>query len=310
MCGKSNCKPGYPRFKGKNRCRSFGFKEEGNGFRIDGRHLKLTGVGRVAVRWHRPLEGKIKTVRIGAKAGKWYASFACEVEAAPLPPLETEVGIDAGLSSLFVLSDGTKIENPRWYRNSQRKLRPVSATCRRPQEEGRQQSPRGQVDVGSLLRTRRRRRKDFLNKLVRWMVSGFGRIALEDLLIDRMVHGHLAKSILDAGWGYFRLHLLSKAANAGRRVVWLNPALHVPGLLRVRPTAEALSQGSLVFVSVRQLRDEGRKRRNEHSSAGTQPVGRQAPRGGVKPKKPPDLKSERSVTSRTKRPIHHAIVAA
>src|SRR5215207_9672408 len=79
--------PGYPRFKGRNRWRSFGFKEYGNGYKVDGRRLKISGVGRVAVRWHRPIEGQIKTLRISKKAGKWYASFSCVMDDAP--PLET-----------------------------------------------------------------------------------------------------------------------------------------------------------------------------------------------------------------------------
>ena len=73
--------PGYPRFKGRNRFRSFGFKEEGNGFKIDGRRLRLSGMGRVAVRWHREVQGEIKTLRLCCKAGKWYAAFSCEVGA-------------------------------------------------------------------------------------------------------------------------------------------------------------------------------------------------------------------------------------
>jgi putative transposase len=75
--------PGFPRFKGRNRFSSFGFKEYGNGFKIDGRRLRLSGIGRVAVRWHRPLKGQIRTLRIIRKAGLWYACFACEVEAVP-----------------------------------------------------------------------------------------------------------------------------------------------------------------------------------------------------------------------------------
>jgi putative transposase len=58
---------GYPRFKGRNRFHSFGVKELGNGFKVDGRRLKLSGIGRVAVRWHRPLQGAIKTVRISSR---------------------------------------------------------------------------------------------------------------------------------------------------------------------------------------------------------------------------------------------------
>jgi putative transposase len=77
--------PGYPRFKGKHRFDSFGLKEYGNGFKVDGRRLKVYGIGRIRVRWHRPLEGAIKTVRIVKRAGGWYACFSCDVEPKPLP---------------------------------------------------------------------------------------------------------------------------------------------------------------------------------------------------------------------------------
>ena len=49
--------PGYPRFKGRDRFRSVGLKEYGNGFKVDGRRLKVHGIGRLAVRWHRPVRG-------------------------------------------------------------------------------------------------------------------------------------------------------------------------------------------------------------------------------------------------------------
>ena len=120
---KSGETPGYPRFKGRNRFDSFGLKEYGNGFKLDGRRLKLSGMGRLRVRWHRPLEGTIKTVRICRQAGKWYACFACEVEGRPLPPTGQSVGIDVGIHHLLATSDQEVVENPRWYRNAQAKLR-------------------------------------------------------------------------------------------------------------------------------------------------------------------------------------------
>src|SRR3954466_8879137 len=70
--------PGYPRFKGRNRFAGFGFKEYGNGFKVDGRRLKLSGIGRIAVRWHRAIEGTIKTARIYGRAGKWFPPLARE----------------------------------------------------------------------------------------------------------------------------------------------------------------------------------------------------------------------------------------
>jgi putative transposase len=215
--------PGYPRFKTRQRFHSFGFKEEDNGFKIDGRRLRLWGIGRVAMRWHRPLQGTVKTLRIVHKAGKWYAAFTCEVQPQPLPPADEEVGIDVGLNSLFAFSTGEHVENPRWYRTSQRKLRVLQRAVARKRKDG--ANRRKAVSVLSRFAERvANQRKDFLNKLVCTLVCCFGRIAVEDLSIGRMVKGHFAKSILDAGWGFFRQRLLSKAESAGRQVVLIGPA--------------------------------------------------------------------------------------
>src|SRR3954454_5783504 len=124
--------PGYPRFRGRNRFAGFGFKEYGNGFRIDGRRLKLSGIGRIAVRWHRRIEGTVKTCRVYCRAGKWFASFACEVEKPePLPKTGEAVGVDVGLLRLATLSDGEGIENTRWYRRIERQLRVIQRTVSR-----------------------------------------------------------------------------------------------------------------------------------------------------------------------------------
>jgi putative transposase len=220
---KAGEKPGFPRFKPFTRFRSFGFKEVGNGFKVDGRRLRLSGIGRVAVHWHRPLEGTVKTLRISCKAGKWYASFCCEVEATPLPPCSDEVGIDAGLKCLLALCTGEKIPNPRWYRRSQGKQRILQRAVTRKKKGGSnrrkaiRQLSRHAEHVAN-------QRKDYLGKLVSALIATFGYIAVEDLSIQRLVQGNLAKSILDAGWGFFRQRLLAKAANAGRVVTLVDPA--------------------------------------------------------------------------------------
>ncbi len=221
---KAGKTPGYPRFRGRGRFDSFGFKEYGNGFRLDGRRLKLSGIGRVAVRWHRQIEGRIKTVRIRRQAGKWYACFACEVGAQPLAPTGQEVGIDVGVASLFTTSDGEHIENPRWYRSEQAKLRVLQRRLSRRKKDG---SNRRQA-VHALQRQHEHianRRADYIKKLVHDLIRRYDCIAIEDLQVMNMVHNpHLAKSILDAGWGYFRLQLFSKAAYAGRIAVAVPPA--------------------------------------------------------------------------------------
>jgi putative transposase len=215
--------PGYPRFKGRNRWRGFGLKEYGNGFKLDGRRLRITGIGRIAVRWHRPLEGQIKTVRIVKRAGKWYAAFSCVTETQPLPPNGRDVGVDVGVASLITTSDGEKVDNPRWYRAEQRTLRVLQRRVARRKKRG---SNRKRALL-ALQRQHERignRRKDFLNKLAAGLIARYDRIALEDLRITNMVHNpHLAKSILDAGWGFLTQHLMSKAASAGRLVLLVDP---------------------------------------------------------------------------------------
>jgi putative transposase len=233
--------PGYPRFKGKHRFDSFGLKEYGNGFKIDGRRLKVTGIGRIPVRWHRPIEGVVKTIRIVKRADGWYACLSCEVEATPLPETGTAIGIDVGVSSLITTSDGEKTPHPAWYRSEQRKLRRLQRSVARKKKSG---SNRRKAVV-TLKRHHQgigNRRKDFLNNLAHELIARYDMIALEDLRILNMVRNpHLAKSILDAGWGYLVTHLAYKAAEAGREIVLVNPAYTSKTCSRCRALFENLT---------------------------------------------------------------------
>jgi putative transposase len=216
--------PGYPRFKGRNRFAGFGFKEYGNGFRIEGRRLKLSGIGRIAVRWHRGLEGTIKTCRIYGRAGKWFVAFACEVaKPEPLPKTGESIGVDLGLVRLATLSSGEAIENPRWYRRVLRKLRIVQRSVARKKPGGSNRR-RAVRQLHRLLLKGANTRKDFLNKFADELIRRFDRIVLEDLRVAAMARGHLAQSILDAGWSYLQSRLAHKAESAGREVVLVEPA--------------------------------------------------------------------------------------
>jgi putative transposase len=221
---KAGEEPGYPRFKGKHRFKSFGFKEYGNGFKVDGRRLKIAGIGRVAVRWHREVPGTIKTLRLTRKAGKWYAVLACEVAAELVPATGVDVGIDVGLTSLITTSEGEHVEHPAWYRKAQKRLRVAQRRVSRRKQGGANR----RKAVVALQREHERianQRRDFLYKLSHRLLTTYDHVAVEELRIRSMVQNHhLSKSILDAGWGVFAAHLTSKAANAGREVVFVNPA--------------------------------------------------------------------------------------
>jgi putative transposase len=63
--------PGFPRFHGKDRYHCFTYKEEGNGAQLDNGSLDLSKIGRVAVRWSRPIQGTIETLTISKEAEGW-----------------------------------------------------------------------------------------------------------------------------------------------------------------------------------------------------------------------------------------------
>lgn len=216
--------PGYPRFKGRDRFHSFAFKQYGSGAKIDGRRLKLYGIGRVPVRWHRPIEGTIKTVRIVLKAGKWYACFACEVpESEPLPAAGRVVGIDVGISALVTTSDGEKVENPKFYREAQAELRRRQRKLARA-KRGSKNRRKAKRQVQRWHEHVANQRRDFAHKLSTELVRYYDGIALEDLRVSNMARNkHLSKSILDSGWSMFRQFLTYKAESAGRAVAFVDP---------------------------------------------------------------------------------------
>src|SRR5260221_3222405 len=78
----------------------------------------------MAVRWSRPVEGRIKTVTISKEADGWYVCFSCaEVPTEPLPETGKETGIDVGLKVFLITADGQLVANPRHYRTAERELK-------------------------------------------------------------------------------------------------------------------------------------------------------------------------------------------
>ncbi len=218
--------PGYPRFKGYYHFDSFGFPQYGSGVKMDGRRLKLFGIGRVRVFWHRPLEGTIKTVRIRRVAGKWYACFSCELpDPTPLEPTGQQVGIDLNVENLLTDSTGQRRESPKHYRKAQRDLRLAQRSVQRKQKGGKNRR-KAIRRVQRLHEHIKNQRHDLLNKIAHDYTLAYDLIALEDLRTANLVRNHhLSKSILDQGWGYLRTRLVAKAANAGRQLVLVAPPI-------------------------------------------------------------------------------------
>jgi putative transposase len=225
---KAGDTPGYPRFHGRDRYNSFTYKQFGNGATLDNGFLNgflvLSKMGRIAVRWSRPMKGTPKTVTISKEADGWYVCFSCaDVPVRPLPPTGEETGIDLGIEAFATLADGARVFTPSYYRRAERYL----AKCQRRVSKRKKGSRRRRKAVCWLAKahqTVRRQRADFHHKTAVALVRHYDTIYHEDLQVANLVRNHhLAKSISDAGWSAFLTILAFKAANAGRQVVAVDP---------------------------------------------------------------------------------------
>src|SRR5690242_6342916 len=107
---KAGKRAGFPRYQARSRYHSFTYKEFGNGATLDNGLLILSKIGRIAVRWSRPIEGTPKTVTVSREADGWYVCFSCaDVPMQPLPQTGQESGIDLGLEAFATTSTGERI---------------------------------------------------------------------------------------------------------------------------------------------------------------------------------------------------------
>jgi putative transposase len=220
--------PGYPRFKGRDRYRTFTFKDatNGNGAKLcaGGQRVFLSGLGKVKIQLHRPYEGRIKQVSVTLDGdGHWYAGLVCDdVPAKPLPATGQTTGLDLGLLAFGTLADGTPIANPRVMEAAQAEL----AQAQRRVSRRRKGSHRRRKAVRILARTHarvRNSRKDFHHKTARDLVRAYDSIAIEDLNIQGLAGGRLARPVHDAAWAQFTMILAAKAEEAGRELIKVDP---------------------------------------------------------------------------------------
>jgi putative transposase len=221
---KAGEKPGFPRFRGINRYDSFTFPQSGFSITHDNR-VCLSKIGSIKMVYHRPIKGTLKTCTISrSSTGKWYVCFSVECEPERLPHSPEQVGIDVGLKTFATLSTKEEIENPRFFRKEEKALAKVQRKHSRL-AKGTPERRKHRKVVARVHERIKWRRENFTHQHSRHIVNSFGVICVEDLTVNRMVHNHcLAKSISDASWSAFFDQLSSKAEEAGRELIKVNPA--------------------------------------------------------------------------------------
>jgi putative transposase len=185
-------KPGYPRFRSMRRYDSLTWVS-GWGVR-DGR-LDLQGIGKIKVKWHRPLpqSAQVRTLTVRRLAGRWYACLSLRVSRSPQVASagRPAVGLDLGIRHFATLSTGEKLPGPRAFRAAKQVIRVAQRkVCRR--RKGSQRRQKAGLLVTRLHERIRNLRNDHAHKPTRRLVSDFGLIAVEDLNIGGLARGHLA----------------------------------------------------------------------------------------------------------------------
>lgn len=220
---RSGAKPGFPRFRGKGRFDSFGFREF-SGIRFESGRLRFNMPGGLRLHLHRlPPEGAaIRSCVFRRDTKGWKVGFAVDVPAAP-PRSETRaVGVDLGISTFAALSDGGFIPSLKAARRAERRLRKANRAFARTTRGSRGRC-KARMALARCHAKTARARLDYLHRASARLVGGYDVIVVEKLNVKGLARSALARDIHDASWAKFTSMLRYKAACAGTRLIEVDP---------------------------------------------------------------------------------------
>ena len=233
-------KSGFPRFRSRDRYKSLTYPQDNGSFSLENikkdDRLRVSRIGTMKIEFHRPIEGKIKTLSIKREAGKYYAIFITSTETANPKVNDTApVGIDMGLNTFAMLSDFTKIEKPKFARKKERRLAHWQRVIAKKDEVAKRQKRdkytrnrrRAVIRLQDAWNDVNNQNNDFMQKAATNLVDSgeYTSFKMEALQSQNMMKNHnLARSIGEASWSKFRQILSYKAESAGMGVNLVNPA--------------------------------------------------------------------------------------
>ena len=216
---------GFPRFKNKYRYKSWTYPQKG--FKLENDYLILYKLGRIKVKLHRKLEGRIKTCTIKKEVDKWYVIFCIEKEDKQVIRKDNnQIGIDLGCKNFITLSNGEKIKNPKYLKQTIKQISSLQKT--KDTTKNSKKKNRLSRKISKLYHKIFNQREDFLHKLSRKLCNDYSIIYVEDLktrqIIDKTKEKkNLRKTILDSGWSSFIQKLTYKVEETGSKLVKVNP---------------------------------------------------------------------------------------
>lgn len=244
---------GFPKYKKKGQRDSYTTNNQKGTVSVTSNSIKLPKIGHIKANIHQSINGLIKSATVSmTPTGKYYVSLLVETLVKGLPKTQSNIGIDLGLTDFIVLSDGSKVANPKFLSKLQDKLareqkilakrREVAKAQQRKLSESRNYQKQ-KIKVAKVYEQITNKRTDFLHKLSFNIVKNHNIIAIEDLNVKGMVKNHkMAKAIGDSSWSTFTTMLSYKADWYGKTLVkvdrWFPSSKTCSGCAHVLTKAE------------------------------------------------------------------------
>lgn len=223
---------GFPKFKSKkNPVQSYTTNNQNGTVNIFENCLKLPKLKEVVkIKVHRKIEGIIKSATISRnESGKYFISLLCETDIQELAKTNSSVGIDLGIKDMAILSTGEKIENFKFRKQLEKKLKreqkKLSKRFLKAKKSNMKLSEaknyqKQRIKVAKIHEKIMNKRTDFLNKLSTYIIKNHDIICVEDLNTKGLLHNNkLAKFIADVSWGSFINKLEYKAKWYGKEII-------------------------------------------------------------------------------------------
>jgi putative transposase len=208
-------KAGYPKFKKRTNNQSARFTLRGFSMKEDG-GVYLAKIGIVNPIWSRSLPSEPSSVTVIKDcANRYFLSFVVEVQPIQSEAKNPSIGIDLGIQTFAVMSNGEKTESPSYKKPYQKVRKLQRKLARQPKNSKRRNITR--IRIAKLHNRIADTRKDFLHKLSTKIVNENQVIILEDLNVSGMVKNRkLSRGISQQGWREFRTLCEAKSEKFGR----------------------------------------------------------------------------------------------